>query len=435
MTEIRTLPLSEARAHTFIWSEFKDEFVKRMVKMNKRAKKLGVPFVDFEFTEDILVEIGKGGGRKVHYDATLVELKGDPIVIKGWTFIAKIEYAEDKNGKNVLFFDRAPFVPEGLEIPESFRGRTPKECDHCGHRRNRSKAYIVLNEETGEWKLVGSSCLRDFTFGYDPNSVIKLFSRLFSEIAGFSDDPEEFERMGRIRPVFDLAEVISAADRVIRFKGWMPRSAVAEGGGCSTSDWVSWYLHPGLLRDEEERRAWEKFVKDMEEFPADPEKVEKVLSWIEAGGAGKSDYGHNAKTLLSLKWVPMKRLGLAVSLVAVFDKAEVRRIEREEAPGFKVKDSSYIGAFKERLELTVTLLKAITCYGAYGESILHVFADENGNALSWFNSGRSSKMETGKTYRIAGTVKNHENYRGTRTTYLTRVSNLGEVELSNAGAA
>lgn len=416
----------------FVWHGYEDVLAKEVAKVNRKAAKLGLEGVTLSFGPRAGLTLGvkRVLDHVVYRDATEYTMTGDVVVLNGWMFVAKIEFVE---GTDRVFIDRDPFVDPELEIPVSFRTRTPKECDHCGQKRNRRKAYIVRHE-SGEWKLVGSSCLTDFCAGHNPEAFALALRRLLSMIGDFSDS--EFEGMGgHSAPViFELSDVLDAAIRSIRINGWVPRGQ-ADHNSCCTADDVTYYLNAPSSKDAEAFQDWKAYVAKLNEVEVDPEKVKSIIDWIPT--LGSSDYAYNAQTLAEIGMVDRKRVGLAVSLVATFDKAEARKIADRNKPGYSVNEqtSQYVGDKKERREFIVTLQRTIGVDSQYGRSVLHIFADENGNALSWFNSGTDSEMNSGKTYRIIGTIKNHDSYRGVRTTYLNRVSMLSEVNLETVGAA
>lgn len=61
--------------------------------------------------------------------------------------------------------------------------------------------------------------------------------------------------------------------------------------------------------------------------------------------------------------------------------------------------------------------------GHYGLAKLHSLRDEEGRTLIWFATG-ADELEVGGKYRILGTVKKHEEYKGWKQTTLTRVKAL-----------
>ena len=80
--------------------------------------------------------------------------------------------------------------------------------------------------------------------------------------------------------------------------------------------------------------------------------------------------------------------------------------------------SQFQGTVGERLDRTLTVVKAITSDGYYGASTFHVFEDSEKNIYTWSTSARS--LEPGETYEIRGSVKEHTVYKGVNQTVLTR---------------
>ena len=80
--------------------------------------------------------------------------------------------------------------------------------------------------------------------------------------------------------------------------------------------------------------------------------------------------------------------------------------------------SEYVGKIGERLELTLTVVKAIELDNDYGHSIVHVMEDEVGNIFVWTTSAKS--WAEGSIKKLRGTVKDHRTYKNNKQTILTR---------------
>ena len=80
--------------------------------------------------------------------------------------------------------------------------------------------------------------------------------------------------------------------------------------------------------------------------------------------------------------------------------------------------SKFVGSIGDRLELTLTVQRVIDLDGYYGPSHMHIMVDADENVFIWTTA--SKKWETGKTYHLRGTVKEHRTYRNTQQTCLTR---------------
>lgn len=89
---------------------------------------------------------------------------------------------------------------------------------------------------------------------------------------------------------------------------------------------------------------------------------------------------------------------------------------------YKPSTSEYVGTMGERIEVTLTVTKAITLDGYYGQSIMHIFEDEDGNVFVWTTSAKS--IPEGTTVTLRGTIKDHKIYRNTKQTILTRCKEM-----------
>lgn len=80
--------------------------------------------------------------------------------------------------------------------------------------------------------------------------------------------------------------------------------------------------------------------------------------------------------------------------------------------------SEYQGAIGNRIEIQVTIKRAIELEGSYGPSTMHIMEDENENIYVWTTSSRH--LEEGTFHIIKGTVKEHRTYHNCKQTVLTR---------------
>ena len=81
-------------------------------------------------------------------------------------------------------------------------------------------------------------------------------------------------------------------------------------------------------------------------------------------------------------------------------------------------DSTFQGAFGERLDLEIEIIAAHKRDGYYGEQTIHYMIDASGNQYLWSTASKS--WEVGNKYHIKGTVKDHKVIRNVETTVLTR---------------
>jgi len=82
--------------------------------------------------------------------------------------------------------------------------------------------------------------------------------------------------------------------------------------------------------------------------------------------------------------------------------------------------SEWVGEVGKRLkDIPVTLVSVHGFEGKYGYSQVVKFEDENKNIYIWF-TGVEIKVEPGESCFLTGTVKDHSEYKGERSTVLTR---------------
>ena len=137
-------------------------------------------------------------------------------------------------------------------------------------------------------------------------------------------------------------------------------------------------------------RWWGWYIISTEEVPADlPESITPVqLPWELVGQEdGKLKPEHLVKE--------------AVESI-IYDESE----------------SEYVGSIGERLDLHLTVERAIELDGAYGRSTMHIMRDDCGNMFVWTTAAKS--WSAGTEHHIKGTVKDHRKYRNECQTVLTR---------------
>ena len=85
---------------------------------------------------------------------------------------------------------------------------------------------------------------------------------------------------------------------------------------------------------------------------------------------------------------------------------------------YEKSNSKFQGSVNERLDLTVTITKAIRGENYFGNYTLHEMMDDSGNIYVWKTS--SKEWEVGTVKHIKGTVKEHKTYKNADKTILTR---------------
>lgn len=89
---------------------------------------------------------------------------------------------------------------------------------------------------------------------------------------------------------------------------------------------------------------------------------------------------------------------------------------------YEATTSEFVGEIGERLDLMLTIKKAIEVNGAFGSSTIHIMEDECGNEFMWSTAAKS--WAEGAVKHVRGTVKDHRIYRNSKQTILTRCAEV-----------
>lgn len=375
MAEGKTFDIPEAG---FKW------FKEKLEKLGKRAErlvgeKLFLTVVGFHREED---KTSRFYNQKImEVFVAFPEPK-----LNGWEFVAQIDHANEVGNVIRSLGDE--------DLPEIYRTRGP-ECDHCEKNRRRRDSFIVYHAETGEYKQVGTSCLKDFLGHGDAEKWAKVAQM----IAGVGELARTSYNTGHTGALQDLRwynteDFCAAAAQSILDRGWVSKKVAREGGRESTcSDAWNLYHNHAKITDE---------AKDL---------AERALEWARSlDGQNISDYEHNCYVIGNAEAIEARSAGIAASIVGVY-----QRKNRPVRPNTGVSD--YYGIEGQRFERNVTLEIVSECE----MSTRHVFKDEDGNVFVWFASGASLRQHKGNKIRIKGTIKRHNLFRGTKQNLVNRV--------------
>lgn len=373
------------------------KLVEKIGALNKKATKLGATLVVFETLGSKFEEWTSPDGEKVPVKVYEVEVTGEAPKLNGWQFVAKIEFNRVGNVIYKIGND---------EVPEYYRDCAPW-CDHCKVIRQRKSTYLVVNE-AGEFKQVGSTCLKDFTGHANPEKLAQWAEYLidfYSEAADSEWDPDGYQ---------DGSDYLNAQTYLaytawsIRNHGWTSRGDVYDGTkqGPATAD-----LALNAL-----------FAKydQAEILESDQELAKATIEWVRNEVVAKdslNDYEHNLTVVLADDYITFKQVGIAASAIVAYKREQEHRAEQE-----KAKDSEYVGTIKKRQVFeNLELLTSWSIEGYYGLTHIYKFVDQSGNVLVWFSSSFKD-WDNGDKFSGKATVKKHEEYKGIKQTTLTRCS-------------
>lgn len=377
-----------------------ENFAKLELKINalaRRAVKLDLPEPVLEVVGERMVKtldiagLPTGKFRKV-FD---VVVSGDNPQLEGWTLVAIIEHLPDGNLiKNI--------PPTGLipgPILERYRTIEPI-CEHCKLERSRKLTFLIL-KDSGENIIVGSDCLKDFTGHKNPEALAKWYSVLEDTL-----EEAEHEDFGGGGPsnYLSLAGYLDVVSAIIEKYGWVSRGEADIRNQRSSAD-----------------LALDPYV----EISVDEDNIAEaglVASWVRnqlSVQEDLSDYEHSLVVIFGTEestgsHFHIKHAGYVASAINAYQRHLLDKSLADNAT------SEYQGEIGERLDLVLTVKKRLEYEGFNYLDTLHItiMEDEDGNVYVWKTSAK--KLGEGETYKVRGTVKAHNDYKGINQTILTR---------------
>ena len=388
-----------------------------IAQLNKRASKLRVTPVVLNVLREESVT-GKND-LGIEHTATfkIVTVIGETPKLAGWKLVAAIEH--QASGENLI-----SCVP-GETVPVSYR-TTGIQCDHCKTNRRRSEVFVMQHDD-GHHVQIGRNCIADFLGGKSPEGILR-WAEWALNIEQVMNKGEESEAFGGGRygeRTYNTDEYLKLTAVVIRRLGWVSRSTVEklgpESGLKATAEIVGWLMTPSYSAGD--RQEKKEFIEknQLEVREQDSKLVSDALAWGKALPTDVGDYVYNLGVACRLGFVQQKTAGLMASLISAYQRHLDREAELNMQRSEK-KDRKHLGVVGERTGFAQVTLKTVLSFeDNFGVKTLLRFEDAEGSILIWWKSGDTT-MEEGNVYDITGTVKKHDDYKGTPQTVLQRVA-------------
>jgi len=401
----------------FINPESKDALLKSVKKLAKRAAKLGLPEPTARHVEDVEVMVSREVWdlewkiKKVPVLKSRFEITFPEVKIAGWEIVGTI--------------DAEPVVtnakPGWAGSLKPYRDH-PTRCEHCNHNRSR-KMTVVLQNETGELIQVGRSCLKDFT-GHE----VGIFN------FGIACNSLEQNFGPRGEPLANTEYLLMLGLALIRRVGWTSRTMLRNSGdphGMSTSDWA-WDASQIRGGTEAEKFAEKLGLNIFEEIGTEREEAKKIIEFI-ADSKEENDYFLNLRSLCAESHTRGKHTGTVVSAAFVYHR-HLAKLEAAKRAGKST--SSHFAKVGDKFGRKLSKKDkdaGATAYPAsegtisfmhtrdtdWGVTTLIKWVDDNGNEFGWWSSSES-RLKIGQRISVIGTVKKLDEYKGTKSTMLSR---------------
>ena len=377
-----------------------DRLSKKLTTISNKCAKYGCEFHFEELGETFRNVKDEDSGEIRTARFITVDVSGKA-QISNWEFIATIEHSKPVN---II----RSFRPE-VEIPEHFY-TVDTYCEHCKTRRYRKDTYIVRNTETGEFKQVGKSCLRDFTGGLSAEQVASYISWFDEVIKG------EYVEPG-FKSYDSTEEVLQFAVESVRLYGFTKTEAY--DGADSTRDIVCEQLHRyGKYSDRITRDGFDPDHK------GNAEKTKAIMAWVESLPE-QFGYISNLKATMARSYCERRDIGIICSAVASYNR-EMEYQARKAVQRKQASSSQWVGNEGDRIELHNLQVRLLTSWDTmYGVTYLYKFIDEQGNTLTWKTGkwlGVTDEIIPDLRISLKGTIKKHSEFNHELQTELTRCS-------------
>lgn len=298
--------------------------------------------------------------------------------ISGWTLIASIDHNKTTDGK----FCNVVSIMPGIDIkaPTAWFSQKPA-CEHCNSSRYR-KTTLMFQNESGEFKQVGSSCMHDF-IGITSESVLKSLQ----DVQSFVDQELRFNG-NYVSEEHYRFTVDFLADAIAKIKeaGYQPEGTTTHAAWC------------GCEHTDEDVALANKII-DFFTTSEDP-----ILD---------DTFYLNIKSALSVKYT--KKTGFVAYAYVAYQKIMDAIDKRDTSPK---PTSEWVGEVNTRCKLQLELVSSYTTETYFGESYIYKFNDADGNMFVWYTSKFMKPYEG--FAEVTGTIKEHSTYRDEKQTVLTR---------------
>ena len=371
----------------------KDELEKKLKKFQKKANtygnKLEWTFGDEKVVTRNIYSVGEGyklvktGEEKVF--GVEINIESDIIRKDGYTVVAGIEHFN--SGNIVILFD------ENTSIDLNWYTMQPY-CEHCSSRHAKRYTFIV-KDESGSYKQVGKSCLKDYC-GIDPKMMVSAQDIHDLITNDYNIDDYDFRGSGEY--AFDALKAIAIANDIIKEYGYVKSCE-------DNSTKTRLFIEIGKTEPSEESQ---KLAKEMKE-------VLTAMDYSEL-----TDFLCTIKTMIQSGYIRSRAFGyIAYAPIAyqqMKEKQEREQIQKQLRDEAKA-NSNYVGNVGEKITTEVKESKLITSWQTmYGMKFLYKFTTPDNNILVWF----SSRQIPEDMKKITGTVKEQKEYDGEKQTILTR---------------
>jgi hypothetical protein len=285
------------------------------------------------------------------------------------------------------------------------------QCVHCGKVRHRNTTVLLVNDDTGEVRPVGKTCLGEYTGGAIRAEIIAVLTTLGERFRQLSEGVIESEE--DCAPTVD---VVALATRYIALHGFVRSGETGPHNSPCTANLVRFALNWNGKGSRPEVGVQDLTDADREQARAD---IGAVLAEDPDG-----DYMVNLQAAASAEWAQATGRRNKIGLLASLPGAAARIAERSaraQADAASERVNAWIGEPRQRRMFTGTLVTARAVETAFGVSDLVVIDTSEGTVKIFGVAAGIDRFEAGEEIVVLGTITEHDEYQGHRQTRISRV--------------
>lgn len=363
-----------------------------VAKKNAKAVKLGCPAIEVQYSAPYTVIKMDENGEPVEFSCVDLTIDESQIRINGYSVLGRID---DVDGSIIV---------SGYSDMSKYRNVSMARCDHCNVARNRNH-LVLLGDEAGNEKVVGSTCLKDFTGHMSALEYLSYYSWAMG-LQDFVDS--EFGGTVRATPVYKIKDILALGVKCINSRGfYVSRKRAMETGEDTTRDGVCTILFNKEVR------------ADNPITEAELNQAQEALDWYNSAFHTDTDFHYNVKTLLEKEYVGIRYFGFILAILPLYANSK----EKDE-----VVPSQHIGQVGQKKVKMPLVLKNSINLGqyTYGAATTFLYIFKSGDNFVTYKTAQ--RFEDGVEYMVEATIKDHTEYKGIMQTVITRAKILSQKE-------
>ena len=318
----------------------------------------------------------------------IVEVSGK-LIRSGWEFICNVQ--SSPGGNIIKGYIGKEHIPAEYFTQDL-------HCDHCHYNRPRKYATVVRNVDTGEYKMLGTACVKEYTTGLSAELIAEFMSGYTTLEAGYT--------VGESTDTYySVSEALPTLVALVNEYGFISASKAMGTDETSTKRRILDYA-PFTQKNP-------KNISIDQDILQEAEAIVHYYSNLDATDA----FSATMKSMFSCGYFDRRTLGYFCYAVTGYRKyMEDQKAQKERESHKNL--STWIGEVGHKVCAKVQSCKCVyRDVGQFGDYFLYQFIDDHDNVLMW---GTSKNLMTDEVTSISGTIKSLDTYKDEKQTILTR---------------